>query len=135
MPPLAVISNLFTGDGLIIFLILLLLFGAKKLPELAKGLGSAVREFSKAKDEIHHEMTRAADPVQPQIEAPKYTEPHYSTNAAAPSTVPVADFHAETVQPPSAMPDLHTGLTPSQPVSSTFATPSAVTEEQQHHPV
>jgi sec-independent protein translocase protein TatA len=78
MLPLAIISNLFSGDGLIIFLILLLLFGAKKLPELAKGLGSAVREFSKAKDEIQSEMTRAASPQPPLIEAPKYTEPHHS---------------------------------------------------------
>ena len=29
-----------------------LLFGAKKLPELAKGMGQAMREFSKAKNEI-----------------------------------------------------------------------------------
>jgi sec-independent protein translocase protein TatA len=78
MTPLATFGNLFSGDGIIIFLILLLLFGAKKLPELAKGLGSAVREFSKAKDEIHSEMTRAATPQPPQITAPKYTEPHLS---------------------------------------------------------
>ncbi len=33
---------------LIIFLIIALLFGAKKIPELAKGLGQAMREFKKA---------------------------------------------------------------------------------------
>jgi sec-independent protein translocase protein TatA len=71
MTTLALLPNLFGSDGLIIFLILLLLFGAKRLPELAKGLGSAVREFSKAKDEIEHEITR---PAQPRIESPKETE-------------------------------------------------------------
>ncbi|HEX5177224.1 MAG TPA: twin-arginine translocase TatA/TatE family subunit, partial [Chthoniobacteraceae bacterium] len=42
---LAALPNLFGPDGLVLFLIILLLFGAKKLPELARGLGQAVREF------------------------------------------------------------------------------------------
>ena len=37
---------------LIILLIVLVLFGARKLPDLAKGLGSALREFRKASKEI-----------------------------------------------------------------------------------
>jgi len=73
MSTLALLPNLFGGDGLMILLILLLLFGAKRLPELAKGLGSAVREFSKAKDEIEHELTRPA-PVQPRIEPARETD-------------------------------------------------------------
>ena len=36
---------------LIVFCIVLLLFGAKKIPELARSLGKAKREFHKAKDE------------------------------------------------------------------------------------
>ena len=36
---------------LIIFVILIFLFGAKKLPELAKGLGSGIRDFKKAVNE------------------------------------------------------------------------------------
>jgi tellurite resistance protein TehA-like permease len=39
---LALISNILSGDGLIIFLVLLLLFGSRRLPELAKGLSRAV---------------------------------------------------------------------------------------------
>jgi sec-independent protein translocase protein TatA len=35
----------------------LLLFGAKKLPELARGMGRAVKEFSAARDEIESELT------------------------------------------------------------------------------
>jgi sec-independent protein translocase protein TatA len=69
----ALLPNLAGGDGLIIFIIILLLFGAKKLPELARGLGSAVREFSKAKDEIEHEITRPS--TTPQIEPPKNIQP------------------------------------------------------------
>ncbi|HHL71999.1 MAG TPA: twin-arginine translocase TatA/TatE family subunit [Bacteroidetes bacterium] len=35
-----------------IFLIILLLFGAKKLPDLAAGLGKGIREFKKAASEV-----------------------------------------------------------------------------------
>lgn len=36
----------------IIFLIILLLFGAKRLPEIARSLGKAISEFKKTKDDI-----------------------------------------------------------------------------------
>jgi len=36
----------------LIFLIVLLLFGAKRLPEIARSMGKAVNEFKKAKDEV-----------------------------------------------------------------------------------
>jgi len=70
---LAALPNLFGPDGLVLFLIILLLFGAKKLPELARGLGQAVREFSRAKDDFHSEITRPVEPppAPPRIEEPK----------------------------------------------------------------
>ena len=40
--------NLGTGGLLIIFLVILLLFGAKRLPELARGLGKGINEFKDA---------------------------------------------------------------------------------------
>jgi sec-independent protein translocase protein TatA len=46
------ILNLMGPDMMVILLIVLLLFGAKKLPELARGMGRAVKEFSAARDEI-----------------------------------------------------------------------------------
>lgn len=51
MNSLALLPNLAGPDGLIILLVLVFFFGAKKLPEVARGLGSAIREFSKAKNE------------------------------------------------------------------------------------
>ena len=45
-------------EWVIIVLAILLLFGAKKLPELAKGLGKGIREFKKASSEISYEMDR-----------------------------------------------------------------------------
>jgi sec-independent protein translocase protein TatA len=49
---IASILNLMGPDMIVILLIVLLLFGAKKLPELARGMGRAIKEFSAARDEI-----------------------------------------------------------------------------------
>lgn len=48
---------------IIIFLIVLLLFGAKKLPELARGVGKSMGEFKKAREDFEKEITRAEDDV------------------------------------------------------------------------
>ncbi|HHE31695.1 MAG TPA: twin-arginine translocase TatA/TatE family subunit [Chlorobaculum parvum] len=45
----------------LILLIILLLFGAQKLPELAKGLGKGMKEFKKAQSEIEEEFNKAAE--------------------------------------------------------------------------
>ena len=74
MTTIALLPNLAGPDGLIIFLVILLLFGAKKLPELAKGLGQAVKEFSKAKDDIEREVTRPPVIAEPRLEAPRDTQ-------------------------------------------------------------
>ena len=39
-----------------IFLVVLLLFGAKKIPELARGMGKGMGEFKKAKSEFEREI-------------------------------------------------------------------------------
>lgn len=49
----------------LILLIILLLFGAQKLPELAKGLGRGMKEFKRAQNEIEEEFNKSVD------EAPK----------------------------------------------------------------
>ncbi len=41
---------------IIIFVIILLIFGGKKLPELAKGLGKGIREFKKASKDVADEI-------------------------------------------------------------------------------
>ncbi|MGI8956754.1 MAG: Sec-independent protein translocase subunit TatA/TatB [Chthoniobacterales bacterium] len=58
---LALLSNFGGPDLIIILLIVLVLFGAKKLPELAKGMGQAVKEFQKAKDEFSDELHNAGN--------------------------------------------------------------------------
>src|ERR1700738_1117028 len=68
------------GPDLFIILIMLVLFGAKKLPDLARSLGQSMNEFRKAREDIDRELHyTGAQPSQPQ--------PSQSTQqvAAAPS--------------------------------------------------
>jgi sec-independent protein translocase protein TatA len=59
MSLIASFMNLAGPDLIVILLIVLVLFGAKKLPELARGMGQAVKEFQKAKDEFSDELHKA----------------------------------------------------------------------------
>jgi sec-independent protein translocase protein TatA len=54
----------------LILAVVLILFGAKKLPELAKGLGTGIKEFKKATREVTDEIQNAADDVPPQRKLP-----------------------------------------------------------------
>ena len=51
------------GEILLIFLVIIIFFGAKKIPELARGLGLGLKEFKKAKDEIVDEVKEVADGI------------------------------------------------------------------------
>jgi len=62
---IASILNLVGPDMMVVLLIVLLLFGAKKLPELARGMGRAVKEFSAARDEIEKGINESG-PTLPQ---------------------------------------------------------------------
>jgi sec-independent protein translocase protein TatA len=48
-------------EVVLILAVVLILFGAKKIPELAKGLGSGIKEFKKATKEVTDEIHNAAD--------------------------------------------------------------------------
>ena len=68
-PMIASILNLVGPDMVVVLLIVLLLFGAKKLPELARGMGRAVKEFSAARDEIERGLgqSNASEVAQPKL--------------------------------------------------------------------
>ncbi len=53
--------NLGGGEIILILALVLILFGAKKLPELAKGLGTGIKEFKKATREVTEEVSSAMD--------------------------------------------------------------------------
>jgi len=54
-------------EWLIIILVVLLLFGAKRIPELARGLGQGINEFRKASDEIKKEIDHGNQQVQDSV--------------------------------------------------------------------
>ncbi len=45
----------------IIVLVILLFFGAKRIPELARGLGQGIKEFRKASDDLKREIDKGAE--------------------------------------------------------------------------
>lgn len=94
---IASLFNLAGPDLIIILLIVLLLFGAKKLPELAKGMGQAVREFTKAKDEFEREVSRPVAPT----EEPVQKLDHQNIAQATPETAEEHNPHGEQTQEPA----------------------------------
>jgi len=85
---IASLFNLAGPDLFVILIIVLLLFGAKKLPELARGMGQAVREFTKAKDEFEREVTRPPTPAAP-------AEPHTAPKLDQPSQSVAHNEHGD----------------------------------------
>jgi len=81
---------MFNGWEIVALLaIILVIFGAKKLPELAKGLGQGIKEFKKSSREIQDEIQQSID-----VDAPP----------PAPRRVVPPDTHARTEAVPQAEP-------------------------------
>ncbi|MCH8030532.1 MAG: twin-arginine translocase TatA/TatE family subunit [Bacteroidetes bacterium] len=75
----------------LIFLVILLVFGAKRIPEIARGLGKGIREFKDASNDIKNELT-ISDTPQQQIRPPAQ-KPMQATPPAeqqAPASAPQA---------------------------------------------
>ncbi|GMU94729.1 MULTISPECIES: twin-arginine translocase TatA/TatE family subunit [Ignavibacterium] len=56
-------GNLGWSEILLIILVILLLFGAKKIPELAQGLGKGMKEFKKAVRDVEDEIKKTDEEV------------------------------------------------------------------------
>jgi len=84
MPVVAFISGVGGGELVVIFLIFLLLFGAKKMPGIARSLGKSVSEFQRAAREVREEFLNA-DRELNKTATPSATPalPEASTDAAA----------------------------------------------------
>jgi sec-independent protein translocase protein TatA len=74
-PVLAVVSE---WHIILVLIILFLLFGGKKLPELARGIGEALKEFKKASRDIHDDTPPTPPPpapIKPEITASSTQHP------------------------------------------------------------
>ena len=58
---LTLLFSLGGPEIILVVLVVLLLFGAKKIPELARGMGKGIREFKEASKEIQQEIQTEAD--------------------------------------------------------------------------
>ena len=92
----------------LIFLVILLIFGAKRIPEIARGLGRGIREFKDATGDIKRELT--LDDNQPRIHSPRQgapasrqasyqAPPPQPTQAANPAAPDETASQAEGTQP------------------------------------
>jgi len=95
--PLAFIDGLGGPEMVLVFVIVLLLFGGQKLPEFARGLGKTMREFKKAASGVEEEFRRALEDDErkkttavtpytatPALPAATATDPHhYDSDAHA----------------------------------------------------
>ncbi|MBV9105330.1 MAG: twin-arginine translocase TatA/TatE family subunit [Verrucomicrobia bacterium] len=94
-------------EWVLILVIVLVLFGAKKLPELARSLGQSMNEFRKAREEFDKELHQAGQDLKI---PPQSTQPHQAGQAVqqnapvAPAPVPAAPVPPAQAQPPSQQP-------------------------------
>ena len=83
-------------EMILIFLIVLLLFGAKRLPELFKSFGKSIREFKKATTEIEEDIRTAMD------EEPKKPSANTADSEQPPMQIEAeGEVEAESVDEPS----------------------------------
>jgi TatA/E family protein of Tat protein translocase len=69
------------GEMMILFIIVLLIFGPSQLPKLARGLGNAMREFRKAQHEFSNELNRDSTESKPDA-------PHAAPESKPPESKP-----------------------------------------------
>jgi len=67
MKILLFLDSLGGGELMLIMFVILLFFGANKIPELARGLGKGIREFKDAADGIQREIKKTAQPLQDEL--------------------------------------------------------------------
>lgn len=72
------IGNLGFGEILVILLIVLLLFGAKRIPEIAGSMGKGIREFKKSMTDV---QTSIAQEVSPRDDRDRLRAPEPQTRA------------------------------------------------------
>jgi sec-independent protein translocase protein TatA len=83
------------GELVLVFAAILILFGAKRIPDFAKGLGQGIKEFKKASrdvtDEFQNAMHQEPAPMPPPMPPQKQlTNTPETVSSSPPSTVPKA---------------------------------------------
>ena len=82
-------------EWVLILVIVLVLFGAKKLPELARSLGQSMNEFRKAREEFDKELRQAGQDVKG---PPQNTQPYQATQPPVQPVQPVQPAPVQAAQ-------------------------------------
>lgn len=100
--PVALLPDLGGGEFMLILLVVLLLFGGEKMPQLAKSIGKSLREFRKAASEVEQEIKRAIDevPDAPSIQTVIRRAIDDNTKPKAAAAAPVAPAAGAPAAPP-----------------------------------
>ena len=119
---LAFIDGLGGPEMVLIFVIVLVLFGGQKLPEFARGLGKSIREFKKAAAGVEEEFKRALEEDERKNVTPKL--------AAAPvEPAPVHDEYMDHVDSPGPDAGVHSTVTDDHSTSDTVSTDTVAPSE------
>ncbi|MBD2713921.1 twin-arginine translocase TatA/TatE family subunit [Microvirga sp. STR05] len=117
--PLLFIGDIGGSELILILVVILIFFGANKIPELARGLGKGIREFKDASREIRSEFENAGQPQQPYQQqfnqnyvapAPEAAPQPLPDDAYAPSDA--APVSPGTAYVPPVAPPIDGGITP-----------------------
>lgn len=102
----AMLAGIIGGWELVLILaVVLVLFGAKKLPELAKGLGQGIKEFKKATRDVSDELQSAMeDAPPPSHRYNNYVEPPQPSSTSSANT-PGLEPASNTPAPPHTGPE------------------------------
>jgi len=87
---LAFIEGLGGPELIVVLVLVLFLFGANKLPELARGLGKSVKEFKKAAADVEHSFKEAMEEKRAESDEAKRFAPKPVTPLAPAKTPPAA---------------------------------------------
>jgi sec-independent protein translocase protein TatA len=84
--PLLFLGDIGGSELILIMVVILIFFGANKIPELARGLGKGIREFKDASSEIRNEFERAGqNPQNPNYPNQGYNNQNYNNQGYNPN--------------------------------------------------
>ena len=89
------------GEMVLIFLVVLLLFGAKRIPEIGSSLGSGIREFKNSMKDVERQVL-TPQPQPPRYVAPPLPEtPAFARGETVATQIPATSTPAATSQTPN----------------------------------
>jgi len=78
------LPNIGSWEMVVILLVFFLLFGSKRLPDVARGLGRGLREFKREMQGISEEITKEEPPAEKRAEPPKPQQAPPAEQASTP---------------------------------------------------